>query len=128
MRLCYIFFHKILIMSKTTDKNTSQAPCLSPIVKKMKFGKISVKTSLASTSTQSLSSSLSTWWISHKIKRCCRRIPLSVLTRSFNSQVTGYHEIAANPTPEDLVMSTVEEMKHPEYTVKESIGAKYFFW
>ena len=114
-------------MSKTPDTNTSLAPWLSPIVKKGKSRKIYVKTSSASTSTPSLSSPPSTWLMPDKIKCCRRRILLSVPIRSFKSQVTGYHEIAANPTPGDLVMSTAEEMQHPAYTMKESIGARYIF-
>ena len=114
-------------MLKKTDKNTSQVPWLSLIVKKRRSRKISVKNSSASTSNPSLSPLLSTWWIFHKIERRCRRIPLSVPTRPFKSQVMGYHEIAANLIPGDIVISTAEEMQHPAYIMKESIGAKYIF-
>ena len=110
-------------MSKTPDTTASQAQWLSPIVKKKEGPEKKTKT----ISTPPLVSPLSNWLRSHKSEQR-HRIKLAVPTRSFKSQVTGYHEITTNPTPGDLVMSTAEEMNHPAYTMKELIGAKYIFF
>ena len=107
--------------------STSQAQWSSPIVNKRKSCKIYVKSSSDSSSNPSLVTPLSNWLITHKVE-CWHRITLSVSTKSFKSQVTGYHEVNSNPTPGDLVMSTVKEMLHPAYTMKESIGHKYIFF
>ena len=110
-------------MSKTPDTTASQAQWLSPIVKKRKVTKKTTKT----ISTPPLVSPLSNWLRSHKSEQR-RKIKIAVPARSFKSQVSGYHDIPTNPTPGDLVMSTAEEMNHPAYTMKESIGAKYIFF
>ena len=70
---------------------------------------------------------LFTHWPESDIDCCCQRILLSIPTRSYKSQITDYDEITGNPTPGDLVMSTVEEIQHPAYAMKELIDAKYIF-
>ena len=39
-----------------------------------------------------------------------------------------YHDDVKNPAPGDLIMATAEQMSHPAYTMKESIGAAFLLF
>lgn len=113
-------------MSKVPDNIPLEVPWLSPIIKKRKTSKVSAKSASTSSSTHLIVSPLGNWFRDHKSK-CRLRLLLSVPTRLYKSQVTGYHGIATNTTPGDLVMSTDKDLKHTAYYMKESIGIKYIF-
>jgi len=99
------------------------APWLSPIIKKRKSTKLKpVKRE------PPLVSPIMDWLKPPSDKSSIRYGRMILKTRSFKSTVTDYHNDPRNPAPGDLVMATAEQMSHPAYTMKESIGAAYLLF
>ena len=105
------------------------APWLSPIVKKRKNAKSNTTTPKPKGSAPIVTPLLN--WLHTENDDCSirrKRVPLSVPKKAYKSTVSGYHDDVKNPAPGDLIMATAEQMSHPAYTMKESIGAAFLMF
>ena len=105
------------------------APWLSPIVKKRKNAKSNTTTPKPNATAPIVTPLLN--WLHAGNDDCSirhKRVPLSVPKKSYKSTVSGYHDDVKNPVPGDLIMATAEQMSHPAYTMKESIGDAFLLF